>query len=84
MFIRTKKIGKRVKFYLVENAREGGKVKQKVLAYLGENETVEAAIAQLERWIEHDSRPDAKARHAARLQKLESVVPKNDTHGTQI
>jgi len=34
-FIRSKRIGNRVYYYLVENRREGKKVRQKVLKYLG-------------------------------------------------
>ncbi len=34
-FIRTKRFGNKVYYYLVENKREGKKVKQKVLKYLG-------------------------------------------------
>jgi len=34
--------------YLVEGYREGGKVKQRVLAYLGEHETVESLLESRE------------------------------------
>jgi len=34
-FIRTKRKGSRIYYYLVENKREGKKVRQKVLKYLG-------------------------------------------------
>jgi len=34
-FIRAKRFGNKVYYYLVENKREGKKVKQKVLKYLG-------------------------------------------------
>ena len=34
-FIRTKRQGNRIYYYLVENKREGRKVKQKVIKYLG-------------------------------------------------
>lgn len=34
-FVRKKKQGSRVYYYLVESYREGGQVKQRVLRYLG-------------------------------------------------
>jgi hypothetical protein len=39
-FIRAKNINGKMKYYLVESKREGKKVRQKVLAYLGESETI--------------------------------------------
>jgi len=45
-FVRTKTIKGIVYHYLVESYRdEGGKVRQRVLAYLGVHPTVEAALA---------------------------------------
>lgn len=46
-FVRRKTINGKDKFYLVENKRVDGKVRQKVLCYLGESDTVEGAIAEL-------------------------------------
>ena len=40
MFIRANKRKKKVYYYVVESEREGKKVKQKVLLYLGSAETV--------------------------------------------
>jgi len=34
-FVRVKRQGNRIYYYLVENKREGKKVKQKVIKYLG-------------------------------------------------
>jgi len=34
-FVRTKRQGNRIYYYLVENKREGKKVRQKVIKYLG-------------------------------------------------
>ena len=34
-FVRTKRQGNRIYYYLVENRREGKKVRQKVIKYLG-------------------------------------------------
>jgi hypothetical protein len=47
-FIRRKVSRGRAAFYLVENHREGGKVRQRVLAYLGPCDTLEGAIAHWE------------------------------------
>lgn len=43
MFIRKKKIGGKVYHYLVKSVRVGDRVQQKVLAYLGEHDNLEAA-----------------------------------------
>jgi len=40
MFIRTKKRGKRIYYYIVEAVRKKEKVQQKVLMYLGTAETL--------------------------------------------
>lgn len=70
MFVRKKttKSGA-VKHYLVETFREDGKVRQKVLFYLGEHATVEEALAHWDAEFERNMRPlrDAKARIVARL-----------------
>ena len=85
MFVRQKIIGNKPRFYLVENHREGEKVRQKVLAYLGNNTTLEGAITQQKRWLAHTARPEAIERYKARIRKLESiVVPKNLSNWRQI
>ncbi len=48
MFIRQKVSRGRASFYLVESRREGGKVRQRVLAYLGPCDTLEGAITHWE------------------------------------
>jgi len=35
MYLRTKKVKGKTYYYLVESSKEGGKIKQKVVAYLG-------------------------------------------------
>ena len=40
MFIRSKKIKDKVYYYLVENYRDKGKVKQRILKYLGTTKPV--------------------------------------------
>lgn len=47
-FIRTKRIKGILYYYLVENYREDGKVRQRVLAYLGQFDTVADAH---EHWL---------------------------------
>jgi len=49
-FIRGKRKKDCVYYYVVENVREGGKVRQNVLAYLGKCPTIEAAISY---WTEY-------------------------------
>jgi len=39
-YIRGKKIGKKTYYYIVDNVKEDGKRKQKVLAYLGTAEKI--------------------------------------------
>jgi hypothetical protein len=49
MFVRKKTTASgAVKHYLVESRREGGKVRQKVLHYLGKHPTVEERLAWLD------------------------------------
>jgi hypothetical protein len=48
MFVRKKKTSSgKTQHYLVESRRENGKVRQKVLFYLGEHATAEEALAWL-------------------------------------
>lgn len=44
MFIRTKKRGKHVYYYLVKAYRENGKPKQKVVRYLGKDKPTPEAL----------------------------------------
>ena len=64
-FVRTKRIKGILYHYLVEGYRtEDGKVRQRVLAYLGQFSTVNAAYRY---WIERaKAAPDAEARQYAR------------------
>lgn len=50
-FVRKKKVGKYEYYYLVENAREAGKVKQKTLLYLGKYPSVQAKVDGLKEAI---------------------------------
>jgi hypothetical protein len=54
MFVRKKVTSSgTVQHYLVENRREGGKVRQKVLYYLGAWATVEEALEYFARMEQH-------------------------------
>lgn len=54
VFVRTKKIGNKNYYYLVEGKRdEQGKVKQKVLKYLGSAESI---LEKFKFWEQHHKR----------------------------
>jgi len=65
-FVREKVSRGRRYFYLVENRREGGKVRQRVLGFLGYEKTLEAAIAywhkEAAEWRGKQKQWEAKAR----------------------
>jgi len=46
-FIRTKKVKGHTYYYLVESYREGGKVKQRVIRYLGKNKPTPEALQRI-------------------------------------
>ena len=48
-FVRTKRQGDRIYYYLVENKREGKKVRQKVLKYLGTEAPTKEQIETMRR-----------------------------------
>lgn len=52
-FVRKKRVDGQEYYQLVENYQENGKVRQRVLAHLGRDPSVEAAIEELERYIEN-------------------------------
>jgi hypothetical protein len=67
-FIRTKRVGEHEYFQLVENYREDGHHRQRVLAHLGQHDTVEAALeAAREKLIGVGVDRDMKAEREARL-----------------
>jgi hypothetical protein len=47
MFIRAKRQGERTYYYIVRSERAGGRVRQKTIAYLGEYQTLDAALESL-------------------------------------
>ena len=48
-FIRTKRQGSRVYYYLVESKRDGNKVRQKVIKYLGTEPPTKEQIETMKR-----------------------------------
>ncbi len=48
-FVRTKRQGDRIYYYLVENKRDGKKVKQKVIKYLGTEPPTKEQIEAMRR-----------------------------------
>jgi hypothetical protein len=71
VFVRTKKSRSgTAQHYLVRSYREGGKVRQKVLAYLGEFPTLEAALAGLAAAVDLE-------REEARRQRWRADHPKD-------
>lgn len=55
-YIRAKEQRDRTYYYLVESYRRDGKVRQRMLAYLGEYPTVEMAITEYQKKIEYYQR----------------------------
>lgn len=66
-FIRAKKGKKGTYYQLVENYREDGRVRQRVLCHLGRNPTLEAAIEERERYLAWAQRGEQRCREEARL-----------------
>jgi|SRR5215211_3206779 len=66
MFVRTKKVGEHRYYQLVENFRENGKHRQRVIAHLGHHDTVEDALeAAREKLAALEARDlHKKAKHA--------------------
>jgi hypothetical protein len=68
----SKSYGQRIVYELVENMRASGRVRQRVVAYLGEYPTVEAALAALPDAIER-CRAQAATAAAAAVEYLPHV-----------
>jgi hypothetical protein len=71
-FIRTKEIKGIPYHYLVQSFRDGGKVRQRVLVYLGQFPTVRKAYNHWKRQTE--AAPDAASRKHAR-QMVKELTP---------
>jgi hypothetical protein len=85
MFIREKKVKGIVYRSLVENHREGGKVRQRVLYTLGKRrKTLAECIARERRWLaearmnpRHPERVEQQERLVAQLEQWERAVVSN-------
>jgi hypothetical protein len=53
VFVRRKKMHGKHYYQLVRNYREAGKHRQKVLCHLGVHDSIEAAIADTQRQVDH-------------------------------
>lgn len=73
-YIRTKLVKGIAYYYLVEGVREGGKVRQRVLLYLGKHSTVKEALAHWRKELKVAK--DAESRKHARqmVRKLEAYL----------
>jgi hypothetical protein len=67
-FIRTKLVKGIAYYYLVESYREDGKVRQRVLAYLGKHSTVNAALAYWRKQV-RSATHSADKQHACEMVK---------------
>src|SRR5947208_1043088 len=56
MFVRNKRIGSKDYHYLVSTSRDGGRIRQRTLAYLGESPTLLPALAHWDREIAQSER----------------------------
>lgn len=77
MFVRKKRTSSgTVKHYLVETHRENGKVRQKVLFYLGDHATVEERLAWLDTEVDrhHKNWHEFKQMHANRKNLIYSQM----------
>ena len=71
-FVRTKRIKGIEYYYLCDGVREGEKVRQRTIAYLGEHKTVKAAYRH---WSRFKAETAADRQHAkAMLKKLEPYL----------
>ena len=66
-FIRKRRIGKGTYYYVIENRRRGGKVRQKVLQYLGRKVDANTLRKALDYWEEAGM---AKKKFGARVVRL--------------
>jgi len=82
VFVRAKRQGERVYHYLVASERQGGQVRQKTVAYLGEYPTIQAALEALPNEItklREESKVCAMRADATRQQMHPAWIERN--HG---
>ena len=70
-YVRKKKVGDVYYFYLVQGERIAGKVKQRVVAYLGKHETVGAAYLH---WVRESRKPGRKQFAMKMMKQLEPYI----------
>src|ERR671939_77379 len=73
-FIRKKRVGEREYYQLVENHRENGAHRQRVLAHLGKHATVEDAIAALREGLEVSEEVEQYRRAFGGVREAEGVT----------
>lgn len=73
-FIRTKRIKGVLYYYLVENYRENGKVRQRVLAYLGQFNTIATAYEHWRVQLKSAKNADEKQHAREMLKKLKPYL----------
>lgn len=70
-FVRKKRIDGVEYFYLVEGTRVDGKVRQRVIAYLGKHKTVGAAYLH---WVRESRKPGRKQYATKMMKQLEPHI----------
>ncbi len=70
-FVRKKRVDGVEYYYLVRGVRSGGKVTQKVIAYLGKHKTVEAAYLH---WVREGRKRGRKAYATKMMKQLEPYL----------
>lgn len=73
-YIRRKKVDGNWYFYLVEGTRVNGKVRQRVVAYLGKYATVGAAYLH---WVRESRKPERKQYAMQMMKQLEPYIEEN-------
>ena len=59
-FVRVKRKGNRIYYYLVESKREGNKVRQRVIRYLGTEQPTKRQIEAILKEVKDESKPSKK------------------------
>jgi hypothetical protein len=73
-FVRTKVVRGIAYYYLVESCREGNKVRQRVLLYLGKHSTVRAAYTYWRKQLKAAKDAEHKKHAREMVKKLEEYL----------
>ena len=73
-FIRSKTVKGQQYFYLVDGVREGDKVRQRVLVYLGKHKTVRGAHAYWQKQAEAGENATTRRRAREKAKKLQQYM----------